>query len=222
MPNDPAGAPASRAVGMRSVLHEGNPGVATELRHRFGFRGDESADVNEDHRRGPRVDGRADGGGRQGQRLALDVDESRDATGMHHRRRSGEERIGRHDDLAPFDAEDAEDDLQGARAAAHGDGERRRVTGAEGGLETLGVRPERQRPARQCLVDQGQRLGPIFGCEHDAGGRDGGVRAIVHAPMPRRPATIIIRGRLGADGCRRQSRIGLAQSPASVMASTQP
>ena len=119
---------------------------------------------------------------------------------MNHRRCSGEEGVGRHDDLSSFDAEDAEDDLQRARAAAHGDRERGRVPGAERRLETLGVRPERQRPARQCLVDHRERLGPILGPEHDAGRGDGRVRALVHAPRPRRRAGRITRGRLGADG----------------------
>src|SRR5437870_192861 len=90
---------------------------------------------------------------------------------MEHGAGRGEEGVGGHDDVATGDPDGAQDDLEGARAAADRHRKGRLVTGPEGFLEGFRVGPERQRAGAERLVDKAQHGPAVLVGEDEAGSR---------------------------------------------------
>ena len=128
---------------------------------------DQTTDVHDHDRGGVGSEARLEVGGVDRHGLRVAVDEAQARPGVDGGRRGGEERVGRHDDLAALHPDRAQDDLERGRSGADGDGVASPVADGEGLLELTPDRAERQLTARERFVDHRQDRGAVFRGEKD-------------------------------------------------------
>ena len=108
-----------------------------------------------------------------------------DAAGVSDGGGGREEGVVGDDDLAAFDVERAEDDFDGARAAADGDGVLAAAARGEGLFEGLAVLAERELAAAQARFDEGEGFLDVVVAEDDGSSGDshGHLATEVGSPM---------------------------------------
>jgi hypothetical protein len=141
------------ALRVRGVLEEPDGVLVAEGADFVHVRRDDAADMDDDHARRLRPDRGAQVVHIHGQGRGVGVDEAHPPARVEDGGGGGEEGIGRDEHFLPLDAEGAERNLDGARAAGDGDGVRDADLRRELLLELPPVLAERQLAGLEDFVD---------------------------------------------------------------------